>query len=63
VSGGEERQLYLTNLVETALKGCPPKEKGRVTIIFNQGETPLIEFLETFGSVGVAKQKQTSQET
>jgi len=63
MAGGPERQQFVTSSVEAALKGCPPNLEERVRITFDQGNTPLLEFLENFGSVGVGRQKETSQET
>jgi len=63
---GSERQQLVTNLVDSSLRACPPNEKGRVSIIFDQGDTPLIGFLENYGTVGVGRQKivqEANQET
>jgi len=58
---GVERQQFVTSSVETALQRCPPKEDGRICITFEEGKVPLVEFLENFGSVGVGRQKETSE--
>jgi len=60
---GTERQQFVTNSVEESLKACPPNEKGRINIIFDQGDTPLIGFLEAYGTVGVGRQKETNPES
>lgn len=59
--GGPERQQFVTSSVEAALKGCPSNVEERVRITFDQGNTPLLEFLENFGSVGVGRQKETQE--
>ncbi|ETO08363.1 hypothetical protein RFI_29026 [Reticulomyxa filosa] len=45
---GSERQQFVISSVENSLKGCPPKERGRVTVIFDKGDTPLLEVILFF---------------
>ncbi len=52
-----ERQSFVTESVKKAMATAPKEDKREINLVFDQGERPIVEFIENYGSVGVGKRK------
>jgi len=56
-SQSKDREQQVTTAVGAVMDKVPKDDLGTMYLVFDQGETPLLSFIENYGNVGVGKKK------